>query len=98
MEKIIISDWNLEEEINTKDDIIGILDAALEENDMDFLLKIIGNIARSNGMSQIAKELDLNRESLYKSLSQDGNPSFNTVMKVLDILGFQLSVKQKVTA
>ena len=98
MEKIIVNDWNIEEEINTKEDVIGLLDAALEENDIDFLLKIIGNIARSKGMSQIAKELDLNRESLYKSLSQDGNPSFNTVAKVLDYLGFQLSVKQKVTA
>ena len=98
MEKITVSDWSLKDEIKTKEDAIGILDAALEENDMDFLLKVIGNIARSKGMSQIAKELDLNRESLYKSLSQDGNPSFNTVVKVLDNLGFQLSVKQKVTA
>jgi probable addiction module antidote protein len=49
-------------------------------------------------MAQIAKELNLARESLYRSLAQDGNPSFNTVAKVLDNLGYQLSVKQKIPA
>ena len=68
------------------------------ENDIEFLFKVIGDIARSKGMAQIAKELNLNRESLYRSLSQDGNPSFSTIVKVLDNLGFQLSVRQKVSA
>ena len=86
------------EHINTKEDVIGILEAALEENDTEFLFEVIGDIARSKGMTQIAKELNLARESLYRSLSQDGNPSFATVAKVLDNLGFQLSIKQKVPA
>jgi probable addiction module antidote protein len=98
MEKITVSDWNLADEIETREDVIGILEAALEENDIEFLFKVIGDIARSKGMAQIARELNLNRESLYRSLSQDGNPSFNTVAKVLDNLGFQLSVRQKVPA
>ena len=98
MEKITVSDWHLADHINTKEDVIGILEAAIEENDIEFLFKVIGDIARSKGMAQIAKELNLNRESLYKSLSQDGNPSFSTVAKVLDNLGFQLSIKQKVPA
>ena len=59
------------------------------------IAKFIGDIARSKGMAQIARELNLNRESLYRSFSQDGNPSFSTVVKVLDNLGFQLSVRQK---
>jgi len=62
------------------------------------LLLVIGDIARSKGMAQIAKELNVARESLYRSLSPEGNPSFSTVMQVLDILGFQLSLIQKVTA
>ena len=86
------------EHINTKEDVIGILEAALEENDTEFLFEVIGDIARSKGMAQIAKDLNLARESLYRSLSQDGNPSFNTVVKVLDNLGFHLSVRQKVPA
>ena len=93
MEKITVSDWNLSDEINTKEDVIGILEAALEENDMEFLFKVLGDIARSKGMAQIARELNLNRESLYRSLSQEGNPSFSTVAKVLDNLGFQLSIR-----
>jgi len=98
MEKVTVSDWNLADEIETREDVIGILEAALEENDMEFLFRLIGDIARSKGMAQIARELNLNRESLYRSFSQDGNPSFSTVAKVLDNLGFQLSIKQKVPA
>jgi len=98
MEKITVSDWDLADEIETREDVAGILEAAFEENDPEFLFKIIGDIARSKGMAQIAKDLNLNRESLYRSLSQEGNPSFVTIVKVLDILGFQLSVKQKITA
>jgi len=98
MEKVIVSDWNLADEIETREDAIGILGAALEENDIEFLFKVIGDIARSKGMAQIARELNLNCESLYRSLSQDGNPSFSTIVKVLDNLGFQLSIRQKIPA
>jgi probable addiction module antidote protein len=98
MEKITVKDWNLADEIETKEDVIGILEAALEENDTEFLFKVIGDIARSKGMSQVARELELNRENLYRSFSQEGNPLFSTVVKVLDNLGFQLSIRQKIPA
>jgi probable addiction module antidote protein len=98
MEKIKTTVWDMADHINTKEDVIGVLEAALEENDTAFLLSVIGDIARSKGMAQIARELNLARESLYRSLAQDGNPSFNTVAKVLDNLGYQLSVKQKIPA
>jgi probable addiction module antidote protein len=49
-------------------------------------------------MAQIASDLNLNRKSLYRSLAADGNPSFITVFKVLDNLGYQLSVKEKIPA
>ena len=86
------------EHINTKEDVTAYLEAALEENDTALLLTVIGDIARSKGMTQIAKDLNLARESLYRSLSQDGNPSFGTVVNVLDNLGYQLSVRQKIPA
>ena len=102
METLTVSDWDLAEEIETKEDVIGTLEAVLElaiqENDPEFLFKAIGDIARSKGMAQIARELNLDRSSLYRSLSQEGNPSFITVAKVLDNLGFQLSVREKVPA
>ena len=79
----------------TGEDVISVLEAALEENETEFLFKVIGDMARSKGMAQIARELNLNRESLYRSLSEDGNPSFSTIAKVLGYLGLQLSIKQK---
>jgi len=90
--------WDMADHINTKEDVAAYLEAAFEENDTALLLSVLGDIARSKGMAQIARDLNLARESLYRSLAQDGNPSFNTVAKVLDNLGFQLSVKQKVPA
>ena len=97
-QKFATTTWDMAEHINTKEDVTAYLEAALEENDTALLLAVIGDIARSKGMAQIAKELNLARESLYRSLSQGGNPSFDTVTKVLDNLGFQLSIKQKVSA
>ena len=90
--------WDMAENINTKEDVTAYIEAALEENDTALLLAVLGDIARSKGMAQIAKDLNLARESLYRSLSHNGNPSFDTVAKVLNNLGFQLSVRQKVPA
>jgi len=90
--------WDMADHINTNEDVIAYLEAALEENDTALLLSVLGDIARSKGMAQIAKDLNLARESLYRSLSEGGNPSFSTVAKVLDNLGFQLSIRQKVPA
>jgi len=81
--------------IETRDDVLAYLEGALQENDPEFLLETIGHIACSKGMAQIAKELNLDRAGLYKSFSTDGNPYFFTVIKVLDNLGFRLSLQQK---
>jgi probable addiction module antidote protein len=90
-----VSDWDPAEFIDTKEDVIGYLSAALEDGDMRYLLKIMGDIARSEGMTQIARELGVTREGLYKSLAPTGNPSFETVLKLLDLLGFRLKVEPK---
>jgi probable addiction module antidote protein len=74
------------------------VEAAIEENDPDLLFDITGYIARSKGMVQTAKELYLNRKGLYTALSPQGNPSFVTIARVLDNLGYQLSIMQKVSA
>jgi probable addiction module antidote protein len=71
------------------------IELSAEENDPEFMLKAIGDIARSKRMSQIARELNLDRASLYKSLSPAGNPSFFTVVKVLYSLGFCINIQQK---
>jgi probable addiction module antidote protein len=89
------TEWDPAKYINSKEDVIAYLETALEENDTELLLAVIGDISRSKGMTAIAKELNLARESLYRSLSPEGNPSFSTILKVLDVLGYQLQLKQK---
>jgi len=93
--KVTFSKWDPAEIITTKDRVIAFLEEALEENDPDFLLETIGHIARSKGMAQIAKELNVDRVGLYKSLAPDGNPSFKTVYKLFDILGLRIKLEQK---
>jgi probable addiction module antidote protein len=94
-EKIIFADWDTAELIETKEAVIVFLEVAFEENDPDFLLSVMGDIARSKGMAQIARELNLDRKGLYKSLAPDGNPSFRTVFKLLDLLGLRIRLEPK---
>ena len=94
-EKVTFSKWDPAEVIETKEQVIALLEVTLEENDPDFFLKTIGDIARSKGMAQIARELNLDRKGLYKALAPDGNPSFKTVFKLIDLLGLQIKVEQK---
>ena len=93
--KVTFAKWDPAKYINTKEAVIAYLDVALEENDPDFLLSVIGDIARSKGMTQLARELNLDRVGLYKSLAPDGNPSFKTVFKLLDVLGLRIRLEQK---
>ena len=88
-------DWDMAKNINTKGEVFAYLQGALEENDTETLFDVVGAIARSKGMLMIAKELGLSRESLYKSLSPNGNPSFSTVLKVLDLLGYKMQIMPK---
>ena len=89
------SKWDMAEFIETKEDVIAHLTVALEENDIDFLLSVINALARSKGMAQIASELGVTREGLYKSLTPGSNPAFGTVVKTLDNLGFKLNIGLK---
>jgi probable addiction module antidote protein len=71
---------------------------ATEDSDPSFLAEALGTVARARGMSQIAKDTGLSRESLYKALGAEGNPEFGTVLKVLQSLGLKLSVRSQGTA
>ena len=92
-EKITFSKWNPPDDIETKEDVIALLEVALGENDPDFLLRAIGYIARSRGMTKLAKELNIDRKGLYQSLAPDGNPSFKTVFKLLTLLGLRVKLE-----
>lgn len=93
MKKEMFTPWDPADYINTPEDVFGYIEIALEENDPQFLFSVLGDIARSKGMAQLAKECGVTREGLYKTLSPKGNPSFKTVASVLNNMGFQLTVK-----
>ena len=73
-----IEPWDAAEYLTTKQDVIAYLDAALAENDPQLVTAALGDIARSKGMAKVAADSGLGRESLYKSMSESGNPEFAT--------------------
>ena len=78
------------EYLETAEDMAAYLEAALENGESAVVMHALGTIARARGMSQIARDTGLGRESLYKALSPGGNPEFATVMKVVRALGLKL--------
>jgi probable addiction module antidote protein len=92
-----VKNFDPAEYIDNKKVAFEYLKAALAENDTQFLLRAIGDIARSKGMVHLAQDLNLDRKGLYKALSPEGNPSFITVSNVLDKLGFRLNIERKVS-
>jgi len=80
------------EYLDSDEAIRAYLEEALETVDPSFIAQSLGTVARARGMSQIAKETGLSRESLYKALSPEGNPEFSTVIRVMTALGLRFSV------
>lgn len=92
MGSIKLRKWDSAEHLKTDEDMALYLEACLEEagDDAAFIAKALGTIARAKGMTQLARETGLGRESLYKALSGEGNPSFATILKVVHALGLRL--------
>ncbi len=90
--KVKTSSYDVAEHLRTPEEMAAYLDAWLEEapDDVSGIARALGDIARAKGMSQVAKEAGLSRESLYRALSEGGNPSFATVLKVARALGVRL--------
>jgi probable addiction module antidote protein len=79
--------------LKTEEDMVAYLEAAFEAGDPAVVAAALGDIARAKGMTQVAREAGLGRESLYKALSPDGNPELATVMKVVKALGLSLHAR-----
>ncbi len=90
MSKVETRPWDAANYLNTPRDMADYLEAALEDGDSAVIATALGDIARAQGMTQVAREAGLGRESLYKALSATGNPEFATVLKVIDALGLKL--------
>ena len=84
------SRWDVSEYLGTSEDVVDYLNAALEENDPALLQAALGDVAKARGMTQIAHDVGVGRESLYKSLRSDGSPSFKTITKVAQALGVRI--------
>lgn len=90
MPKTITTPWDPADHLETEEDMAAYLEAALEESDPALIAAALGDIARAKGMTHIAREAGLGRESLYKALSPAGNPEFATILKVIGALGLRL--------
>jgi probable addiction module antidote protein len=87
------SAYDVSDYLRTPEDMAAYLGACIEEADGDaaFIAKALGDIARAQGMTQVARDAGLSRESLYKALSGERSPSFDTILKVVSALGLKLS-------
>ena len=92
-----VTDWDMADYIKTPEDVILYLSTALEEGEPVDVINVIGAIARSKGMTKLAKEVGVSREALYTSLSEKGNPSFITIFNLLRSMGIALQA-QKISA
>lgn len=90
MPKTITTTWDPADHLVTDEDMAAYLEAALEEGEPSLVAAALGDIARAKGMTHVAREAGLGRESLYKALSPAGNPEFATILKVVAALGLQL--------
>jgi probable addiction module antidote protein len=99
MAKTITTKYDVSEHLRTPQDMAAYLEACIEEanGDAAFIAKALGDIARAKGMSQVAREAGLSRESLYKALSGERSPGFDTILKVISALGLKLHAEARRT-
>lgn len=92
MSKTTTTRYDVAEHLRTPEEMAAYLEACLEEasGDAAFIAKALGDIARAKGMAQVAKDAGLSRESLYKALSGERSPDFDTILKVVGALGLKL--------
>jgi len=92
MAKTTTTPYDVAEHLRTPEEMAAYLEACLEESggDAAFVAKALGDIARAKGITQVARDAGLSRESLYKALSGERNPGFETILKVVHALGIEL--------
>ena len=97
MGKTVTTRYDVAEHLRTTEEMAAYFEDCLEEADGDaaFIAKALGDIARAKGMSQVARDAGLSRESLYKALSGERSPGFDTILKVIEALGLKLHAEAK---
>lgn len=94
MAKSKFSHYETADYLKSEEDMAAYLDACIKEGDTSLVAAALGDIARARNMSQLARDTGLTREGLYKALSPEGNPSFDTILKVAKALGFEMHFKR----
>ena len=97
MTKTVTSRYDVTEHLRTPEEMAAYLEACLEEanGDAAFIAKALGDIARAKGMAHVARDAGLSRESLYKALSEKGNPSLQSVRAILSVLNIELTLQER---
>ena len=90
MKPIKTTVWDVANYLQSEEEIIAYLNDVFLTNDTQLIIAAIGDVARARGMSKVAENAQCGRESLYKSLSYNGNPSFDTIIKVMSAMGYVL--------
>lgn len=83
------------EHLQTEEDVLYYLEAAMEGNDPKHIASALGDVARSQGMTELARKAGVGRQALYNALSENGNPTLETLTSVLSALGLQLTVRKR---
>jgi probable addiction module antidote protein len=99
MVKTATTRYDVAEHLRTPEEMAAYLEASLEEANGDamYIAKALGDIARAKGMAQVARDAGLSRESLYKALSGERSPDFDTILKVIGALGLKLHAEARET-
>lgn len=84
--------WDSAVYLETPEDVVAYLDAVFEDGDAELIAHALGVVARSKGMTEIARRAGVGRQSLYKALSPEGRPEFATVLNVIRALGLKLTI------
>ena len=92
LKKQKLKSFDITRHLNSEKAMAEYLSQALEDGDNEELMRVLGHIAKAKGMASIAKASGLGRESLYKALSEGSQPRFDTISKVINALGFKMSV------
>lgn len=90
--------YNAADYFETSEDVKRFLESCLEDNDPEFFIEALGIVAKSKGMTEISKQTGLGRESLYKSFGKGKHPRFETVLKVIQVLGLEFRLQAQANA
>ncbi len=85
------TEWDIQDHLNTPDDIAHYLEAAFEDGDPHLITVALGDVAKAKGMTSVAREAGVTREALYRALSEDGDPRLTTLLGVVKALNLRLT-------